>query len=249
MAQEAFGRYSHYYNALNNEKNYHDESLAIRRILNNAGLQNGSILEFGCGTGIHAKHLTGMGYSVHGVDLSHEMVASAEPVAGFSCQQGDIRTVAVNRKFDAVLALFHVLSYMTANVDVKSVFDNAALHLEKGGLFVCDFWYSPAVFHLRPETRLKRAELDGVNLVRFAEPIVCHNENLVEVHYTFFLNDRKNNEYHEFKELHRMRHFTLPEIQLYAERAGFKPLAFQDLLNGETPSENTWGVAAVFERI
>ena len=113
MKEESFQRYGAYYDLLYRDKDYAAESAYIGRILRAAGLAQGSLLEFGAGQGRHGRLLAAAGFSVHGVERSREMIAAggAAPAAGgFSCIQGDIRTVRIPRTFDGVLSLFHVIS-------------------------------------------------------------------------------------------------------------------------------------------
>ena len=71
---------------------------------------------------------------------SAEMVAKAQKSEGFTCQEADISTVKMNRSYDAILALFHVISYQTTNNKLNSVFANASRHLNKDGLFVYNMY-------------------------------------------------------------------------------------------------------------
>ena len=41
----------------------------------------------------------------------------------------------MNKTYDVVLSLFHVMSYQITNKQLKDVFSNAAIHLNKNGLF------------------------------------------------------------------------------------------------------------------
>ena len=75
------------------------------------------------------------------------MVNSAKLIKGFTCQVGDITNVNLNKEFDNIISLFHVVSYLTSNYDIKNLFLNANKHLKKGGLFIFDIWYSPAVLN------------------------------------------------------------------------------------------------------
>ena len=69
-------------------------------------------LELGCGTATHAIHLAAMGYAIHGVDRSHEMLAAAangiqkagpETASLIRLTEGDIRQVRLTR--DSMLSL------------------------------------------------------------------------------------------------------------------------------------------------
>ena len=118
-----------------------------------------SILEFGSGTGGHGLIFQKRGYQVHGLERSKEMVNVALK-NGLSCEQADIVNFEMKRDFDIILALFHVISYITCNQSLVKVFRNAEKHLLPRGLFIFDVWYSPAVIYNKPEVRVKKVEND-----------------------------------------------------------------------------------------
>mgnify|MGYP006290545621 CR=1 FL=1 len=162
--------------------------------------------------------------------------------------QGDICTVQLGRSFDAVLSLFHVISYQITNQSVSAVFARAAQHLSPGGLFIFDVWYSPAVHTQRPSVRVKRLERDGIRLTRIAEPVLYPNENRVDVYYNIFAEDLQSGRVEVLQESHPMRHFSLPELDLFAEQAGFHRLAAESFLTAEPPSDQTWGLCCILQK-
>jgi SAM-dependent methyltransferase len=246
--EAVFKAYSRYYDLLYRDKDYAAEVAYIHALLRNHGLAEGELLEFGCGTGKHGRLLAEHEYRVHGIERSAEMVAQAKPSSGFTCQQGDICDIQLGRTYDAVLALFHVVSYQTSNDEVKKVFASASAHLESGGIFIFDIWYSPAVYAQRPTVRIKRIADETIEITRIAEPLSLVNENRVDVNYTIFVKDRKSGEVQSLVETHPMRHFSLPELDLLAEANGFERVAAEEFLTGESPSEKTWGVCITMKR-
>ncbi len=247
--QNVFRAYSRYYDLLYHDKDYPGEVAYIENILERHGITQGKLLEFGSGTGKHGRLLAEAGYQVHGIERSAEMVALAEQGNGFTCELGDICTVQLGRHFDAVLSLFHVISYQTTNASLHAVFSCAAEHLQAGGLFVFDFWYSPAVYAQRPSVRVKRMADEGIEITRLAEPIIHVNENRVNVHYTIFATDRATGSVQILQETHLMRHFSLPELDLLAGIHGFARLGAEEFLTGNQPGESTWGVCVTLKRI
>lgn len=244
-----FNAYSRYYDLLYRDKDYAGEAAYIARLLKRHGITQKSLLEFGSGTGKHGRLLAEAGYQVHGIERSADMVALAEQGNGFTCEAGDICTVQLGRRFDAVLSLFHVISYQTSNVSLHAVFARAAEHLQSGGLFVFDFWYSPAVYAQRPSVRVKRMADECVEITRIAEPVIHANENRVDVHYTIFATDRATGTIQTLQETHPMRHFSLPELDLLAEVHGFTRIDAEEFLTGNEPGESTWGVCATLKRV
>ena len=246
---QVFDAYSAYYDLFYHDKDYIAEVDYIDKLLTRYGNKVHEILEFGSGTGIHGKLLAQSGYKVTGIELSQQMVDRAKEIKGFSSRQGDIRNVNLGRTFDAVISLFHVMSYQVTNTDIQATLSNAAAHLLPGGLFVFDFWYSPAVYAQKPEVRVKRQEDDRIKITRIAEPSIYPNENRVDVHYTIHAQEASTGEYHVFEEVHPMRHFSLPEIDLLAATTGFEKIGEEAFLTGETPGEDTWGVCVILRKI
>jgi SAM-dependent methyltransferase len=212
-------------------------------------VEDGDLLEFGSGTGKHGRLLAGRGYSVAGIERSEEMAAQAQASPGFICRQGDIRSVSLGRTFDAVLALFHVVSYQVSNSDVSAVLENAARHLEPGGIFFFDVWYTPAVLVQRPEVRVKRMSDDHSDVTRLAEPVIWPGENRVDVNYTIFIHEKASGAYETFSETHSMRHFSLPELDLFAKHSGFRREGAEEFFSGINPGEDTWGVCIVLRKV
>ena len=161
----------------------------------------------------------------------------------------EIATAKGKGTYDAVLSLFHVMSYQVESFQLLQVFQNAINHLDIGGMFIFDFWYSPAVCEQRPSIKVKRIHDAEISITRLAEPKISSLENRVDVNYTIFVEDKKTGELTYFKENHPMRHFTLPELDLIAEGVGFRRLLAEEFGSGNVPNESTWGVCVAFERI
>ena len=246
---EVFDAYGTYYDLLYGDKDYSAEVDYLCGLLATHGVSGRELLEFGCGTGRHAKFLVERGYRVTGIERSPEMLARAEVIDGFICQKGDICSVQLGRTFDAVISLFHVVSYQVTNAAVAAVFTRAAEHLLPGGLFVFDVWYSPAVGAMRPGLRVKRMADRRVEITRIAEPVVFPNENRVNVEYSVFARDLTTGSYHFFNETHPMRHFSLPELDLIAAMSGFERLSATGFLSDTAPGEDTWGACIVMRKI
>ena len=208
-------------------------------------------MELGSGTGKHAKLLAEAGYPVHGIERSPEMLARAAASAKeypmgartdrLDFTQEDIRTVRLGKHFDAVVALFHVMSYQTTNEDVRAAFETARRHLNKGGIFIFDVWYGPAVLTKRPETRIKRVKDEKTEITRLAEPVLHPNENLVAVNYHVFVRDLASKTVAELKETHAMRYFFKPEIELWSSVTGFTPKHAAEWFTEQPISTATWG--------
>jgi SAM-dependent methyltransferase len=257
MSDDVFQRYSAYYDLLYRDKDYVAEAQYVARTLRAVAPEALDLLEFGSGTGKHGRLLAAAGYRVLGVERSESMVQAARclgpktevPGPGnFDCVNGDIRRLELDRSFDAVISLFHVISYQTRNDDVAHTFASAARHLRNGGVFFFDLWHGPAVLHQRPCVRVKRVEDDARRVIRIAEPELDTNASVVTVHYTMLAESKDGSEHVTFEETHRMRYFFPPEIALLAQQAGFQVERSEEFMTGRPASEITWGVAYLLKK-
>lgn len=242
-----FDRYSRYYDLLYRDKNYEAEAAFVQGLIAQHSPGCRTMLELGCGTGLHGAALAQRGYSVHGVDLSEEMLARAQKRRNneLSFARGDVRDLRLGRTFDAVISLFHVVSYQTTNADLRAIFATARSHLREGGVFVFDCWYGPAVLTDRPVVRVKRMEDEVTRVTRIAEPTMHPNECTVDVAYQMFVEDRASGAVDQIAELHRMRYLFRPEIDLLAQAAGLQIVQACEWLTGRPLGENTWSACFV----
>lgn len=255
-----FSEYAHYYDLLYKDKNYSAETEYLDKLIKKFNPNVSSILELGSGTGKHATLLTMLGYNVHGIERSQEMLNKAHlltqefisnnlqlkpPV--FS--EGDIRNVRVNEEYDAVISLFHVMSYQATNEDFISALRTARTHLKHNGLFIFDIWYGPAVLSDRPVVRIKRMIDETIEVTRLAEPVMHINDNLVDVNYHVFIRNLSSNSVTEIRESHLMRYLFKPEILLFSQNTGFQVVHCEEWLTGSPIDFNTWGACFILRAI
>lgn len=256
MSEEVFGKYSRYYDLLYRDKDYRQEAAYVVRLLREALPTVRTVLEFGSGTGKHGRFLAGHGLDVFGLERSDAMVREAKQEAAggatkgaFDCRQGDVRATHLGRTFDAVISLFHVVSYQTSNTDLLQTFTNAARHLQKGGVFLFDVWHGPAVLSERPSVRVKRVEDETTLLTRLAEPELDTNRSVVTVRYTMLAECKKTGQLTTFHEEHPMRYLFPTEIDALAAQTGFAVERAEEYLSGKEPSTSTWGVAYLLRKL
>jgi SAM-dependent methyltransferase len=219
-----FDAYAAYYDLLYAQKDYAGEAAYIDRLIRQHHHCAGSLLELGSGTGGHAVHFAQLGYAVHGIDLSPEMIALARarraatggPSPTF--ETADLRAFRTQRRFDAVVSLFHVMSYQVSDEDVREAMVTAATHLEPGGVFVFDCWYGPGVLADPPSSRMRRLSGNGVSIVRTAHPKHDPASHRVDVRYE--IDVIRDGARQRIEELHPMRYFFADELKVFLEKAG-----------------------------
>ncbi len=251
-----FKKYSAYYDLLYRDKNYAVEAEYVARAIRSALPAARSILELGSGTGRHGRLLAAKGFDVHGIERSSEMVslaraascpASSGTAGSFTCEVGDICTAKLGRTFDAVISLFHVMSYQTTNAALQAAFQVAADHLAPGGVFLFDVWHGPAVLSQGPSERVKEVADERHRVKRIARPELDTNRGTVKVVYHIEGEDKLSGRTVRFSEEHLMRYLFPAEVQLLAQASGLRLKTIEEFLTGQLPSSSTWGVNYVLQ--
>jgi SAM-dependent methyltransferase len=252
-----FGAYADYYDLLYEEKGYEQEAeFVLAQLARAMGGPIASVLDLGCGSGGHMQQFIRAGVRTEGVDLSFTMLQRARrrlgSVAGpdassrsAALHEGDVRDVRLGRTFDAVVALFHVMSYVTSGRDMKAALQTARAHLQPGGLFLFDFWYGPGVLTDPPAVRVKRIVRDGREIVRIAEPTLRSTDNVVEVRYELLDKGRVASSTEPIHEVHTMRYWFWPELQELLTACGFEPVSIRRWMSDEQPDPGAWYAFAV----
>jgi len=246
-----FDKYARYYALLYRDKDYAGEAGFVQQITARLAPGAKTILELGCGGGKHAVELVRMGFSVHGIDRSREMLADAreriKSLAGdqagrLTVEEGDVRTFKTDRRFDAVVSLFHVVSYQPTDDDLRATFATAAEHLDPGGLFLFDCWYGPTVLHEPPQIRIKRMADEELSVTRLCEPETLPEQNSVVCKYTVFVEEKATQAIAKIEESHRMRYLFTPEVQGFFSGAGMDMVACGEWMTDREPGQDTFSV-------
>ncbi|HEX7413947.1 MAG TPA: class I SAM-dependent methyltransferase [Bacteroidia bacterium] len=257
MNSKVFDAYSSYYDLLYQDKNYEEETRYVHSLIKSFSRKAISILELGCGTGIHASMLSQMGFEVHGIDQSKTMLAKAaerkislqpDIAARISFEEGDIRSYKSNEKFDVVIALFHVMSYMETDNDLANAIETAIKHLKKGSLFIFDCWHGPAVLHDKPVERIKDIANNYISVKRKATPELFPKRNIVEVNYEIIIQNKKTKEKTTLHETHKMRYLFTDEIKKLIEANGAKLINAEEWMSKNPLSEKTWNACYMAKR-
>jgi len=211
---KVFADYARYYDLIYRDKDYRGEAEYTHNLIRIQDIVGDTVLNLGCGSGRHDRYLAEKGYKITGVDFSEEMLTLARNEASgnvfLDYVKGDVRSVRLDKTFDIVLSLFHVMSYQVSDEDLLASFATANAHVKPGGVFIFDCWYGPGVLTDRPAVRVKEREDDQLAITRIARPVLHPNENTVDVEYLVFVREKHRGHMGEIRETHRMRYLFQP---------------------------------------
>lgn len=240
----AFESYARYYDLLYRDKDYAGEARWIDSLLREAGIREATMLDIGCGTGAHAREFARLGWNPAGVDLSEQMIeiARARTPGEWEIEyhNGAAATFTLGRTFAAIVSLFHVASYQSGTGEAFRMFANVRRHLAPGGLFFFDFWHGPGVLMDPPAVRVRRVEDDRTRVTRISEPAHHTVDCRIDVAYEVLIEEKETMRVERLRELHRMRYFFRPELELMLEHAGFRVERFGGGLGEKELEERDW---------
>jgi len=155
---------------------------------------DGRALELGIGTGRVALPLAARGVAVAGIDLSPSMLERlrAKPgAAAIEAVAGDFATTRVSGEFRLAYLVFNTITNLTTQDEQVACFQNAARHLEPGGVFVIEVFVpilqklpTGEVFHTftHDDVRHSFDEYDVVTQVLHSHHYWHHEDGTYEVH-------------------------------------------------------------------
>ena len=243
-----FNLYSQYYDLLYNDKDYELEVNYVIESISKVNTNLGKILNLGSGTGRHDEVFKRLGYSILGIELSDSMVNLSNN-KGLNCVKGDISNFNLGQQFDSILSLFHVVSYLNSNIDITRMFSCVSNHLSKGGVFLMDVWFTPAVYFQTPEVRSKIFENNIIKINRLATPEIDYIGNIVKVNFDVDIFEKQSKTKSSFSEIHSMRHFSVPELRYFAKINGLDLIRSEEFLTSHPLSNKTWSACFTFKKL
>lgn len=208
-----------------------------------AGLADGrDALEFAVGTGRIALPLARGGVRVDGVELSPDMIDRMREKPGgdlVEVTMGDMSRVTTGRVYGLVYLVYNTIGNLLTQDDQVRCFENAARHLDEGGVFVveCRIPTAPA----RPWHQYVDAEHVGVGHVGLD---VCRYDPVTQILDENHV--RISTEGITFSPI-RLRLAHPPEFDLMARIAGLRLRERWGDWNREPYTATSWRHVSVYE--
>ena len=225
---EAYSEFARIYDTFMDDIPYDEWGKYLRELLVGYGIEDGIVLELGCGTGNITEILARYGYDMIGVDNSGEMLEIAvgkRDISGHNILylEQDMREFELYGTVRAVVSICDSINYITQEDDLLQVFKLVNNYLDIGGVFIFDL-----------NTIYKYEEIGEMTIAENREDasfiwenIYYEEEKINSYDLTLFIKD-ENGKFDKYFENHIQRAYTIEEIQVLLHEAGLEYVASYD---------------------
>ena len=253
---EAYTSFAAVYDTFMDNVPYEEWGEYIHGMLCKYGVEDGIVLDLGCGTGTMTEILAGYGHDMIGVDNSEDMLELAmekriESGHDILYLLQDMREFELYGTVRAVVSVCDSVNYVTEPGELEDVFRLVNNYLDPRGIFLFDF-----------NTDYKYREIMGDCTIAedrgecsfIWDNYYYENEQINEYDLTLFIQEKKPDEmqsdqmpqlYRKYKETHYQRGYTLKEIQVLLEKAGLVFEAAYDADSKEEPSDTSERICVI----
>ncbi|MBC8223293.1 class I SAM-dependent methyltransferase [Candidatus Bathyarchaeota archaeon] len=172
-----------YYDLIYSQKDYVKEATILKEIIERHKASSGiDLLDVGCGTGHHLKHL-GDDFACTGLDINGEMLEIASKnIEGAEFIEADMTTMSIGRRFDVITCLFSSIGYAKTYQNLGKTLRNFANHLKPGGLLLIEPWFTEDVYSVGAPF-MTTYEDDDIKIARLNVSMKEGNVSVMEMHY------------------------------------------------------------------
>ncbi len=210
----------------------------IKKKLQQYGIQDGIVLDLGCGTGTLTGLLSDEGYDMIGVDSSIEMLDIAKEKFGsredilFLCQ--DMREFELYGTVKAIVCVCDSMNYILDEEQLLEVFLLVNNYLDPDGIFLFDFRTPLSYAEIGDETIAENRE----KMSFIWENYYYEDEKMNEYELSLFIQEEENL-FRKYTEMHYQKAYSIDEIKALIERSGLVFLEAKDDYTDENAGEES----------
>ncbi len=217
---EAYSEFAQVYDIFMEDVPYKEWGAYVISLLKEHGIEEGLVLELGCGTGNITIQLADRGYDMIGIDNSQEMLTVAMEKEettkyGILYLNQDMRSFELYGTVRAVVSICDSINYITDRDELEQVFRLVNNYLDPGGLFIFDL-NMPYKYQQIGDSVIAENQPDCSFIW---ENYYDCQERMNEYDLTVFVRDEQG-KYDKWEEVHWQRAYTLEEIKESLSRAG-----------------------------
>mgnify|MGYP002553711080 FL=1 len=238
---EAYTSFAAVYDTFMDNIPYDEWGEYLKSLLQEYGVQDGLVLELGCGTGNMTEILAESGYDMIGVDNAEEMLEIAMEKRTQSGQdilylQQDMREFELYGTVKAVVSICDSINYILEEEELLQVFGLVNNYLDPKGVFIFDF-----------NTVYKYREILGEQTIAenreecsfIWENYYYEEERINEYELSLFIREADSELYRKYEETHFQKAYDLETIKRLIVQSGLEYITAYDAFTKEAPTKTS----------
>lgn len=236
---EAYKSFARVYDMFMDNVPYEEWCEYLTDLLAEYGVNEGILLDLGCGTGSLTELLAKKGYDMIGVDNSEDMLEIAvekREKSGLDILylMQDMREFELYGTVQAAVSICDSMNYITEYEELVQVFSLVNNYLDPDGIFIFDCNTEYKYKELLADNVIAENREDGSFIW---ENYYYEDERMNEYDLTLFI--KEGEQYSKYEETHYQRCYSLEEITSALKSAGMKLEAVYDAFTRETPKPDS----------
>ena len=123
-----------YYDLFYSNKSYERETDFLKELIGNRK----TVLDVGCGTGVHMHLLEDSGYIVDGLDLNLGMLDIAKTRVKGNLIEANLLNFNINKKYDSIISMFAVFNHLNDYNEFEEGIMHCYKYLNEDGILIID---------------------------------------------------------------------------------------------------------------
>lgn len=244
---EAYTSFAEVYDTFMDNVPYEEWAEYLAELLREYDIEDGLVLDLGCGTGSLTEILATKGYDMIGADGSAEMLEIAMEKKAQSGHDilyllQDMREFELYGTVRAVVSVCDCVNYITDEKELEQVFRLVNNYLDPEGIFIFDF-----------NTEYKYKEILGEQTIAedredcsfIWDNYYYEDESMNEYELTLFIKEQDSNLYRKYQEMHYQKAYTLDAMRELVEWSGLEFLTAYDAYTRKAPTETSERICVV----
>lgn len=237
---EPYSDFAKLYDIFMDNVDYKEWGSYLTECLRGFGIQDGLVLDLGCGTGTMTEYLANAGYDMIGVDNSEEMLSEAMEKRAESGNDilyllQDMQEFELYGTVRAVVSVCDCLNYLLEEAELLQVFGLVNNYLDPGGIFIFDMNTAYKYQNLLGDTTIAENREDG----SFIWENSYDAEQGINTYELTLFARREDGLFEKSEEIHCQRAYSQEKIKELIEKSGMELLGVYDAYTKNPPQEES----------
>lgn len=242
---DAYTSFAQVYDLFMDNVPYEEWSEYVIALLKDEKIEDGLVLDLGCGTGKMTRLLAAAGYDMIGIDNSEDMLEiareyqyeqmSEEADSNILYLLQDMREFELYGTVRAVVSICDSMNYILEEEDLLQVFKLVNNYLDPKGIFIFDMNTRYKYANLLGETTITESRDEGSFIW---ENYFDEEEDINQYDLTLFIRE-DGDLYRKYEETHFQRVYDLDTIKVLLKDAGMEFVAAYDAFTKEPVREDS----------